>query len=263
MPGASPQIHDASGGEGGSSKVGTLSRWLPTLSQFLNPNPTGGQPTPPSTSGGSPPQKGEHVCTPGSTNGQTLSAFMAPPPPPSPHPCSASPAEDGRLSQAPTTIGPPSEGVSGPAPPRALCRPHGVPSPLIRSQKPGLDVGRGNADGASALFLAAQNGHSDVVQLLLRDPRTDVNACTRGAPVCWCWTRGNRPICIVCWGHPRILSSHALARLHVPVPCTILSSAGGRAYRSALMHLQPPAFSSDAGSPRMGGCVYRIDSGSD
>ena len=55
----------------------------PTLTWYKHfspstPNPTDGQPTPHFTS--SPPSKGEHLHTPGSTTRHTPSALMAPPP---------------------------------------------------------------------------------------------------------------------------------------------------------------------------------------
>ena len=68
------------------SKMGTLSRWhherARHRSRFLTPPPftpipTGGQPTPPSTRGGFPPQKRGTRSTPGNTNPHSHSAFMA------------------------------------------------------------------------------------------------------------------------------------------------------------------------------------------
>ena len=64
MPGTSPQSHDASR-EGGSFKMGILSRWhhggLPHLAIFeptpVTPNPMGGHPTHQFTRGGFLPQK--------------------------------------------------------------------------------------------------------------------------------------------------------------------------------------------------------------
>ena len=65
MPGTSPQSHDASGW--GSFKMGTLSGGIMNMRQ-------------------TPSSKGEQVCTPGSTNRYTYSAFMAPPTQPNPSP---------------------------------------------------------------------------------------------------------------------------------------------------------------------------------